>query len=186
MFEIFKDKIITIEGQDGSGKDLITTLLSTKIPNSKVVRFPNYEINTGKRIKNILTRDTRFPGNYEFQSLQLANKIESILDLNFNNPPDVFIFCRYWESSLIYGLSDGLPADFLLKINSVLPKSKQVFILSGKRYGNKNSDYYETDCKQKRISELYLHFAKKLNWQVINNDRIPDEIVNDILSKIKE
>lgn len=184
MFELFKNKIITIEGQDGSGKDLIASLLCAKIPNSKVVRFPNYDINSGKRIKSILRRDRRFPGNYEFQSLQLANKIETLLNLElFDNPPDVFIFCRYWESSLVYGCLDGLPPDFIININSILPRSKQVFVLSGKTYGNKNSDYYETDCKQKRISELYLHFAEKLNWEVINNDRTPDEIVDTIIKK---
>jgi len=180
MFENFKNRIITIEGADGTGKDTIANLLHEKIPDSEVIRFPNYKIPSGERIKAILKKEVPFPGAYEFQSLQLANKI---MTLHENHHAKVFIFSRYFESALVYGLSDGLPLDFLLQIHLVLPESRWVFILSGKNYG-KNSEYYETDDRQKIISNIYLNLAIRMNWIVIDNNRPPDNITNEILSEI--
>ncbi len=161
MFDAIKKycKIITIERGDGKGKDTVCELLQKKIDNSKVVHFPNYDSFPGHYIKQVLTNKLPFPGEMCFQAVQLADKIETMHTLNLTfELPRTLIMCRYLESS--YAYRHELPLQYLVDINSVLPQSDHVFVLHGKNYG-KNSDYYETDEKQKAISERYIKLTKQ-------------------------
>lgn len=184
LFEKFKDRIIVIEGADGTGKDTVVNLLHRKIGNSTIVRFPNRDNLTGHLIDKILRKEEPFPNGCLFQSLQLANKIETLVDIekqNFN--PDLFIFCRYIESSLVYGAMDGLPLGFSEDINSILPEPLMTFILYGKNYGH-NSEHYETIDIQNNVSEKYRELSYKYHWNMISNLGTPEEIVDEIIEKI--
>ncbi len=184
MFDAIKRycKIITIEGADGVGKDTVCELLQKKIDNSKVVHFPNYDSFPGHYIKQVLTKKLPFPGEMSFQAVQLADKIETMHTLNLTfELPRTLIMCMYLESSYAYG--HELPLQYVVNINSVLPQSDYVFVLHGKNYG-KNSDYYETDEKQKAISERYVQLAKQFGWTLIDNNKSPDAIVDKILNKL--
>ncbi len=183
MFDAIKKcKIITIEGKDGSGKSLISSMLQKKIPNSIVVSFPNYDSFPGHYIKQVLIKKLPFPDEMCFQAVMLADKITTLNDIEaLYEIPRTLIFCRYLESSYAYG--HELPLQYLVDINSVLPQSDYVFVLHGKNYG-KNSDYYETDEKQKVISERYLQLAKQFGWTLIDNNKTPNNIVDEILSKL--
>lgn len=187
MFENLKNtNIITIEGCDGSGKSLISTMIQKQIPDSLLISFPNYQSLSGHRIKQILTKKVPHPGELEFQSLQLSDKIATLHTINlYDDIPQTLIFCRYVESSYVYGkANEEVPLQFLVNINSVLPQSDIVFVLHGKNYG-KHSDYYETDTLQQKVSDLYLQYAQIFNWHVINNNKTPKEIVDEILLQIK-
>jgi len=186
MFDAIKKycKIITIEGSDGTGKDTICELLQNKIDNSKVIHFPNYESFPGHYIKQVLTKKLPFPGEMNFQAVQLADKIDTLQTLNLTfKLPKVLIMCRYLESS--YAYRHELPLQYVVNINSVLPQSDYVFVLYGNNYG-KNSDYYETDEKQKAISQRYLDLAKRFNWKLIDNNKSPDAIVDEIMQTLEQ
>lgn len=188
--EPFKNKIITIEGGDGTGKDTICELLRKDIPNSIYMHFPNYDNSTGKHIKSILTKEIPFPGALEFQSLQIINRIETLFSLSnlyykSDNPPEYFIFNRYTPSGLVYGTRDGLSLSLCLIMNSILPISKYTFILSGKNYRLNSNEHYETREIQEEIKNSYLHLSHQFNWIVIDNDNTPVEIVKKILWYIK-
>jgi thymidylate kinase len=185
MFENLKNTtIITIEGKDGSGKTTVAKILAEKL-NAELISFPKYNSLAGSRIKQILTKQIPFPGELEFQSLQLADKIEAYRILNnYTKIPETIVNCRYYESSYVYAkANEGVPLQYLVNINSVLPQSTLSFVLSGKNYG-KNSDFYETDPMQKKVSYLYLSYAKKFKWNIINNEQPIESVVNEIISKI--
>ena len=182
MFENFKDKIITIEGADGTGKDTICNLLQEKLENSVVVRFPNRDNLSGQIIDAILKKQ-KLMEPLSFQALQVINKIETLRTNSYT--PKYFIFCRYYPSAYVYGMNDGIDLKYSQTINSVLPRSHLTFILHGKNYG-KHDEYYEQDDIQNKISQNYLELAEKFGWQVIKNYQKPDSIVQQILEKISE
>src|SRR4030066_1651187 len=101
MFSKLHNKIITIEGADGSGKDTLVDLLHKKYPDSVVVRFPNRNNFTGKVINSILTKQISFPDPLVFQSIMLVNKIETLTSIVNDKEnctyfrPKIYFFCRY-------------------------------------------------------------------------------------------
>ncbi len=186
MFEGFKNKIITIEGADGTGKDTICNLLQEKLPNSVIVRFPNRANASGQIIDAILRKQKPMEA-LSFQSLQVINKIETLKHIERSSTicdPDYFIFCRYTPSAYVYGANDGILLSYSQDINSVLPESWLTIILYGKNYG-KHEEYYEEDDIQSKISQNYLELAKRFGWTKIKNCYKPESIVLMILEAIK-
>lgn len=186
MFKKFQNKIFTIEGNDGCGKDTTVDLLHKKYPDSYIIRFPDRSNITGNIINKMLRKEITFPDPLAFQSLMLANKIETLINVKNDKTinPKMFFFCRYYESALIYGLNDGIPVELSSELNSVLPRSEMTFILDGKKYRTDNEHYEQTDV-QKNIAKNYKKLTRKYNWTIINNIRTPDEITDDILERIK-
>ncbi len=186
MFEKFFQTIYTIEGADGTGKDTIIDILHKKYPNSYIVRFPDRTNETGKVINNILTKKAPFPHPLAFQSLMCLNKVETLTNIDRNNKidPEIFLFCRYYESAYVYGLNDGIPISLSQDLNSILPKSEKTFILDGKKY-RADGEHYEQTEVQDNIAKNYREIAIKLHWDIINNDRTLDEISEDISERIK-
>jgi len=186
MFEIFKDKILVIEGKDGCGKNTVADILHEKLHNSYICYFPDRTNYSGDVINLILQKKMAFPDGCSFQALQLANKIETLLkvDKETIRIPRYFIMCRYTPSTLVYGTIDKVDLDFSANISNVLPKAYMTFILDGKNYRTDNVEYYETDEKQKRVAELYLEYAQKFKWIVLDNHAKPEELADTILRKL--
>jgi len=190
MFSKLHNKIITIEGADGCGKDTLVDLLHKKYPDSVVIRFPDRNNMTGKVLNSILTKQIPFPHPLAFQSLMLANKIETLTSIVSDKEncaysrPKLYFFCRYYESAMVYGLNDGIPTELSLQLNSVLPKSEMTFILDGKKYRADNEHYENTEV-QDNLTKNYRELAKIYNWQIVDNRRTPEEISNDVLERIK-
>jgi thymidylate kinase len=187
MFKKFENKIIVIEGGDGSGKDTCVDLLHHKYPDSYVVRFPDRKNFTGNVINKILKKEISFPDPIAFQSLMLVNKVETLLNIQKDRSinPGLFFFCRYYESAMVYGLNDGIPVDLSHTLNSVLPKSEMTFILDGKKYRADNEHYENTEV-QENLVKNYRILARKYGWNIVNNERTPDEIADNILEKIRQ
>jgi thymidylate kinase len=174
---------------DGSGKDTVCDILLKSFPDSIYQHFPNYDIPSGARIKSILTKKLPFPGALEFQCLQVINKAETLVHLSDTyrkSPvtPSCFIFNRYKESTLVYGVHDEIQESTNNIMLQMLPDSAITIILSGKCY-RMNNDHYEVKEKQDKINELYCSFAKQHAWNIVSNDRRPEEIVHEILKIIK-
>ncbi len=185
MFEKFKNKIFTFEGADGTGKDTLVDILHEKLTDSFVVRFPDRTNITGNIINKILKKEIAFPNPYAFQSLMLANKIETLINISRDRTinPHVFLFSRYYESAMIYGLNDGIPVDLSRDINSVLPKSEMTFILDGKKYRADNEHYENTEV-QENLANNYRKLAKAYDWNIVDNRRTPTEIADDVYQRI--
>lgn len=180
MFSKFKDNFITIEGGDGCGKGTISRELS-RILGIPRIDFPNYTNYSGKLIKAILNREMPYPDAFVFQSLQTANKIET---LHCMETELQYVLDRYKGSSIAYGLCMDVPLKELEVMNSVLPDSKITFLLSGKTY-RMNGDVHENDEVQKKVSKIYLNLAKRYDWIVINNEPEIECIVNEILAELE-
>lgn len=184
MFEGFKNKIVVIEGADGTGKDTVCDLLQKKLENSVVVRFPNRNNRSGQIIDAVLKKQLPMEP-LSFQALQVINKIETLQHVEDSaGDPNYFIFCRYYPSAYVYGYNDGIDINYSVIINSVLPKSWLTIILHGKNYG-KHEEYYEQDDVQNKISQTYMDLAKTYGWTKIRNCYKPESIVLIILEAIK-
>lgn len=172
-------KIISIEGPDGVGKSTVIEILKQKFPSPLYLKFPDYSNTTGKIIKQILTKELPFPDPLVFQSLQLANKVETLF--MYPNAP-LIITDRYIDSTIVYGSLDGIPKCLLWRLNSVLPYPFISFVITGKNF-RLNSDHYEAQHIQEKIHQLYesLVINTPNHYLIKNNDKRPDQIADKIL-----
>ena len=101
-----------------------------------------------------------------FQCVQLVDKyaaVPAILD-KLGDGQDV-VCCRWWQSSYVYGLDDGLPLDWLADTCSLMPRADLNVLVdlspatAAARSAKSGSrlDRYDRDfAKQERIRQTYL------------------------------
>jgi thymidylate kinase len=168
-------KIITFEGHDNSGKSTLANMLS-KETGYELVKFPNDDIDSGKRIARMLKGIDPFDPEY-FQELQNENKQERIKNIGTGT----YIFDRYKLSEIVYGLANEIPRTLIMCLADGLPDPDVTFILVGKSYGQ-DSDIYGKEDYQERIKELYKQEGKNACGNVfyISNERTISEVFGEI------
>jgi thymidylate kinase len=108
----------------------------------------------------------------------------------------VLIVKRYNASAYAYGLADGLPREWLVKVHEALPQPQHWFLLDvsveeSLRRRPKRTDLYEADVvRLKKAREHYLElFAPdkrgyrdggSSQWHVLDGTRTPEEITAEI------
>lgn len=140
-----------IEGCDGAGKETVTKLLMKKIPeryneltNSNCTiyncSFPDYEIESGKAIKEYLAKEERYTDflNLYAAALLFAKNRKEHFEQYPIGDASYCLFDRYMESNLLYQ-TVGLSDDDTVKLHDALnklefgvfnnPKPRQVFFL---------------------------------------------------------
>ena len=104
----------------------------------------------------------------------------------------IIILNRYYQSNLVYGVSNGLSIDWLLNLDKGLPKEDLVIVLdvspkvSHQRQAAEDSDVFEKD--QKLIAEVHKNYrvlARKFRWKIINGEKSKEEVHQDIMRVIK-
>jgi thymidylate kinase len=140
---------IVVEGIGSAGKKTQAARIA-KMLDGTVVSFPDYESASGRIIRGYLRGWWRAGGiaggdpvnsfesvlegvaalNAElFQMVNLANKVEHAGYLTGRQMLGLTTVAdRYWPSSWVYGVADGLDGDQLLRLNRVLPQP-DVFLL---------------------------------------------------------
>ena len=172
---------IVIEGPDRFGKstqlDLLVDRLREMGHRTSRFSFPYYESETGSIIdahlhdKLMLTEsDSHSSGTIRsrydalvFQCVQTCNKYEVAAEISDHlRQGDFVVSGRWWQSAYVYGLDDGLDADWLDKVHACLPKADLNILLDydpelAAKRADVPGDRYESDLsKQKRVRELYL------------------------------
>jgi len=115
--------IIAIEGIDGVGKTTLARALATKI-GAFYLKFPDRETVSGKAIDRALRREQdgrpieQLPPA-AMQALQFVNRMEKrhLLTLAEKSTTRHVVCDRYTMSGLVYGMSDGLPIDWLIDMS---------------------------------------------------------------------
>jgi dTMP kinase len=191
-----KGKIIVIEGTDKAGKGIQSRLLIDALKLSGkvcvIIDFPDYTTPIGREIRAFLEGKRNYPNEVKHILLsanrwEKKREIESIMDNS-----TIIILNRYYQSNLVYGVSNGLSIDWLLNLDKGLPKEDLVIVLdvspkvSHQRQAAEDSDVFEKD--QKLIAEVHKNYrvlARKFRWKIINGEKSKEDVHQDIMRVIK-
>ena len=169
---------ICIEGIDAVGKrtqsSILNSWLNSKGLSTRTLSFPDYGTVIGKEIRRFLLGTRRYPPEVRAM-LYAANRWENKSELEATLArTDATIVNRYTGSNLAYGVSNGLSLEWLINLETGLPKPDLVLVLDAApkalmpRRGL-NKDTYERNLElQERARRAYLKLAEDFGWKVIN------------------
>ena len=169
---------ICIEGIDAVGKrtqsSILNSWLNSKGLSTHTLSFPVYGTVIGKEIRRFLLGTRRYPPEVRAM-LYAANRWENKSELEATLArTDATIVNRYTGSNLAYGVSNGLSLEWLINLETGLPKPDLVLVLDAApkalmpRRGL-NKDTYERNLElQERARRAYLKLAEDFGWKVIN------------------
>jgi dTMP kinase len=185
--------IIVIEGGDQAGKKTQTELLAKALKarklKTKLFSFPDYTTTIGKKIESYLNGKQKFPPQV-IHCLLAANRWEKLDEIKKAiSKNSVLIMNRYYQSNLIYGLVNGLPAEWLEHLDRGLPKADLVIVLdvnqkeSFSRKKQKRDKFEKNKNFSQKISKTYRKIAKEKKWNVVDAS-MPKEDVHKAIMKI--
>ena len=185
--------IIVIEGGDQAGKktqsELLAKALKERKLKTKVFSFPDYTTPIGKKIEKYLNGKQKFPPQV-IHCLLAANRWEKLDEIKKAiSKNSVLIMNRYYQSNLIYGLVNGLPANWLEHLDAGLPKADLVIVLdvsqkeSFSRKRQKRDKFEKNKNFSQKISKTYRKIAKEKKWKIVNAS-LPKEQVHKTIMKI--
>ncbi|MBI5378053.1 MAG: dTMP kinase, partial [Thaumarchaeota archaeon] len=125
--------IIVLEGFDQAGKGTQSKLLAKTLKarklKCKIFNFPDYSTPIGKEIKHYLSGKRKFPPQV-IHCLLAANRWEKSKEIEDALSKDyVLIMNRYYQSNLVYGVTNGLELEWLSNLDAGLPKEDLVIVL---------------------------------------------------------
>jgi dTMP kinase len=191
-----KGKIIVIEGLDKAGKRTQSRLLIDDLKLlgkiCVIMDFPDYATHIGAEIKAFLDGKRDYPTELTHILLsanrwEKKKEIESMMDNG-----TVLILNRYYQSNLVYGMSNGLNINWLLNLDKGLPKEDLVIVLevnpkTSYQRAVEHLDAFEKD--QKLLTDVHKNYrklARQFKWKIINGERNKDEIHQDIMKLVKK
>jgi len=99
---------------------------------------------------------------------------------------------RYYQSNIVYGLSNGLDINWLINLDKGLPKENIVIILeidpqtSYKRVTH-NRDLFEKNLEfLSNVTQNYQKLSQIYNWKIVNGEETEEKIHLKISSLVKE
>jgi dTMP kinase len=189
-----KGFFIAIEGIDAVGKRTQTSILHSWLTSKGLatlsISFPFYETAIGGEIKKFLAGEVDYPPQVRAM-LYSANRWEKKADLErMLANSDTVLVNRYTGSNLAYGVPSGLKLDWLLRLESGLPKPDLVLILDAPpaklvaRRGETKDSYERNLELQSKARRVYLELAKKFRWRLIDANRDVDETSREVTSVV--
>lgn len=190
-----KGRLIVLEGMDKAGKGtqckLLNEYLNKNGKKSQVLDFPDYTTALGKEIRKFLNGKNNFP--LEVQHMLLSanrwEKKETIL--NILNTGTTIIMDRYYQSNLVYGLSNGLDLDWLANLDKGLPKEDLVIILeissntSNKRVINHRDIFEKNNNLLIKVKKNYQKLAQIYGWYIIDGEQSIKEVHQNICNLLR-
>ena len=206
---MFKPKIITFEGIDGSGKTTHIKKVEKHLKNKKIeflsFREPGGSKNSEKIRKLILSNKNNF-NSFTDLLLYMSSRNENIQMLNKSKNIKIILIDRFIHSTLAYQhFGMGINANLINTLNKLIIKEKKIaltflFLVNKKnlkerlniRKSLNRYDKFKLSFYQK-IQNGYLKIAKKRNSKfiiinsnedIIKNNNIIIKKINSILKKI--
>jgi dTMP kinase len=188
-----KGKVIVIEGTDKAGKTSQSRMLADTLKVSGkvcvILDFPDYTTPIGMEIKAFLDGKRDYPPEvkhllFSANRWEKKKEIESMLENG-----TIIIMNRYWESNLVYGVANGMDANWLLRLDKGLPKENIILVIlvnpsiSVKRA--EMQDAFESNPQlATKAYENYLKFAKQFRWKIIDGSKSKEQVHQDIMKII--
>jgi dTMP kinase len=187
-----KGKFITIEGIDGCGKSTHAELLARwlrSIGRDVVLTDEPTDGVVGKNIKLILKGKLKVP--VEVEALLFAadrGQHVSGLILPATRAGKIVINERYLYSSLAYQSARGMPEEFLMKINSYVPKPDLAVLIDlpataalGRIKPSRKLDEFEKDLKlQENVRRNYLRLARRYGLKIVDGVRSLEDVQTEL------
>ena len=186
--------IIVLEGLDQAGKGtqskLLANALKSKKLKCKIFNFPDYSTQLGREIKYYLSGKRKFPPQV-IHCLLAANRwekskeIEDALSKNY-----ILIMNRYYQSNLVYGVTNGLDLEWLSNLDAGLPKEDLVIVLdvdptdSFNRKKDRRDKFEKNKEFAQKIVHTYRTLAKELGWEVVNASQTKTQVHKSIMDVV--
>jgi dTMP kinase len=182
--------LIAFEGLDQSGKETqarrLTESLRAAGRTVHAISFPDYSTPIGAELGRALRGEHEYPPDV-MQLLYIANRYEYRPRLEQWLADGAVLVCdRYMASSVAYGETQGLDADWLGSIQRHLPQPDLTLLLdippetavARKQTGR---DRYERDLSLlTRVRASYQRQAQAPGWVLLDGERPRDEIAAEI------
>jgi len=186
--------IIVLEGFDQAGKGtqskLLAKALKTRKLKCKIFSFPDYSTPIGKEIKNYLSGKRKFPPQV-IHCLLAANRWEKSKEIEkFLSKDYVLIMNRYYQSNLVYGITNGLELEWLSSLDAGLPKENLVIVLDVKPKESFNRKKIQRDKFEKnkdfaqKIVHNYRILAKELGWEIVDASQTKSKVHKDVMEVV--
>ncbi len=190
-----KGRIIVIEGTDKAGKTTQSRMLQEAIKAlgkiCVVIDFPDYTTPIGLEIRAFLDGRRDYPAEtkhllFSANRWEKKKEIESMVENG-----TIVVMNRYWQSNLVYGVSNGMDEGWLLKLDKGLPKEDMVLLLLVNPATSKNraevQDAFEGDAKLAAAAyKNYQKYAKKFGWKVLDGSRSKEQVHQEILKIVRK
>jgi dTMP kinase len=189
-------RIIVIEGVDKAGKQTQARLLVESLKLSGricvVVDFPDYNTPIGMEIKAFLEGKREYSNELKHMLLsanrwEKKSEIESMIEKG-----TIVIMNRYYQSNLVYGVSNGLNLNWLANLEKGLPKEDIVIVIdigstvSTKRAAEADLDSFEKNQKLLlEVNQNYRKLAKQFKWKIINGEKSREQVHQEIMKILK-
>jgi dTMP kinase len=189
-------RIIVIEGIDKVGKTTQSKLLMEFLRHSgkscSILTFPDYNTPIGSEIRAFLDCKREYPTELKHMLLS-ANRWEKKKEIEIAmESGTILIMNRYYQSNLVYGVSNGLDLRWLLNLDQGIPMEDLVIILKAKPYIIEerlvnDHDLFEKDQKLLlRVHKNYHELAKLFNWKEIDGERSRKQVHEDVLKLVQK
>jgi len=194
--QVRRGRIIVIEGVDRAGKQTQAKLLVETLKLSGricvAVDFPDYNTHIGMEIKAFLEGKREYPNELKHMLLsanrwERKNEIESMIEKG-----TIVIMNRYYQSNLVYGVSNGLNINWLANLERGLPKEDIVIVLDvsstilTERSTERDLDSFEKNQKLLlEVNKNYRKLAKQFKWKIINGEKSREQVHQEIMNILK-
>ena len=186
--------IIVLEGFDQAGKGTQSKLLAKALKaqklKCKIFSFPDYSTPIGKEIKYYLNGKRKFPPQV-IHCLLAANRWEKSKEIEDSISKNyVLIMNRYYQSNLVYGITNGLEIEWLSNLDAGLPKEDLVIMLDVKPTESFNRKKIQRDKFEKnkgfaqKIVYAYRTLAKELGWEIVNASQTKSQVHKDVMEVV--
>jgi dTMP kinase len=192
---VAKGKVIVLEGTDKAGKTTQSRMLQDALKTlgkiCVVIDFPDYTTPIGMEIRAFLDDRRDYPAEAK-HLLFSANRWEKKKEIeSMAENGTIVIMNRYWQSNLVYGVSNGMDAAWLQRLDKGLPREDAVIVLLVNPATSKKRaevpDAFETDEKLSAAAyKNYIKFAKAYKWKVIDGSKSKEQVHQEILKIVKK
>jgi dTMP kinase len=192
---VAKGKVIVLEGTDKAGKTTQSRMLQDALKTlgkiCVVIDFPDYTTPIGMEIRAFLDGRRDYPAEAK-HLLFSANRWEKKKEIeSMAENGTIVIMNRYWQSNLVYGVSNGMDAGWLQRLDKGLPKEDAVIVLLVNPATSKKRaevpDAFETDEKLAAAAyKNYIKFAKTYKWKVIDGSKSKEQVHQEILKIVRK
>ncbi|MEZ0318484.1 MAG: dTMP kinase [Pyrobaculum sp.] len=178
---------VAIEGIDGSGKSTVIAHVAKRLPKVYVTREPSGGP-VGRLIKEWALRGGSVDPHVD-ALLFAADRIEHYKREVEPKLKEGYIVIteRYVESSIAYQGAAGVPVEFILYINSLVPKPHLTIILdvepeeAVRRIAQRGAaEKYEAAEFLRKVRNLYLQRARAEGYPVVHAGRPPGEVAEEV------
>jgi dTMP kinase len=187
--------LIAFEGLDQSGKATQTRHLRARLEQTGLkvhtLSFPDYETPIGREIRSALDGERDFAADV-MQLLYVANRFEYRPRIEAWLESGAIVICdRYRASSVAYGEAQGLDPAWLESVQAPLPAPDVTIYLdiapeTGVRRKSAGRDLYERDLSLlARVRASYRRQATQPGWILVNAERSPDQVTDDIIHGVQ-